>query len=179
MTDTTENLDALEIWEATTKSTVWLWLIDTIAGNGSWKHVKIGGEHGLRRVQLTTRERRHNQDLITSANSAAHDPFTNGKLTCRQGPIQSPRGFTDDQLIQLLGLPTEHDETFEKVIDDFLPYEVLIRRVLALAERHAPAYRRDLIEEKVDERYRIGSTQRSLRDDLPEKGVGNGVLISS
>lgn len=171
------SLDDVEIWEATTESTIWLHTLDTLAGNGAWTQRSVGGPNGNRRIHLTVRERRFNQDRIPSSN--AHlDPFINGMLIARQGSQQSPNGYTDEQLITLLKMPSDADAAFEQVVQS-ITSEVLIRRLFGLAERNAPAYRRDWLEDVVDDRYRIGYTQRSLRTDLPEKGVGNGVLISS
>lgn len=171
-------LDQVEIWEATTESSVWIWVLDTIAGNGSWKIQKVGGRYGNRRIQLTVRERRYNQDRVPQQSASEFDPFLNGKLICRQGADQSPNGYTDDQLIALLTVESARDSDFETVAQSMISKEVVVRRLLALAERHAPAYRRDMLEELVDQNYRLGWTQRSLRDDIPDKGVGNGVLIS-
>lgn len=174
----TEDLDSVEIWESTTAATIWIWTLDRIAGNGSWKPTKVGGPNGNTRIQLTVRERRANQERIPQANAADHDPFINGMLVCRQGGAQSPNGYTDDQLIALLSVPGDRDADFERVATALLEREVVIRRLLALADRHAPAYRKEFLEELVDDRYRVGWTQRSQRTDLPEKGVGNGVLIT-
>lgn len=173
-----EDLEDIEIWESTTDSAVWLWLLDPIAGRGAWKHQQVGGQNGNRRIQMTVRERRYNQDRIDSRN-AQFDPFLNGLLICRQGKTQSPRAYTDAQLIELLNISSDQDEAFETVARGLLQYEVVVRRLLGLAERNAPSYRRDLLEGLIDETYRVGWTQRSQRTDLPEKGVGNGVLISS
>lgn len=172
-----ENLNDVEVWIATTQSTVWLWVEDALSGRiGAWKCVPVGGPDGNPRIQLTVRERRHNQEQIPERN--AHlDPFLNGLLVCRQGNIQSPLGFTDEQLIELLQV--EPQETFEQILHDPRLNEILLRRLEGLATRHTNAYRHDMIVDLVDERFRVGSTQRSLREDLASvTGVGNGVLIS-
>lgn len=171
-----QNLNEVEVWVATTQATVWLWVEDTLSGRtGAWKHQPVGGPDGNPRIQMTVRERRYNQDMIPERN--AHlDPFLNGQLICRQGREQSPNGITDEQLIALLQV--DDDEKFSAAIRSPKLNEIMLRRLEGLAQRHARAYRHDEIVELVDEKYRIGKTQRSQRDDIPDRGVGNGVLIS-
>lgn len=172
-----ELLNEVEIWVSTTLSTVWLWVEDRLSGrNGAWKHVAVGGPDGNPRIQLTVRERRYNQEQIPERN--AHlDPFLNGKLICRQGRQQSPNGFTDEDLIRVLQV--EDDALFTQALRSPLMTEIILRRLEGLAERHAASYRREQIVDLVDDLYRVGSTQRSMRSELATPtGVGNGTLMT-
>lgn len=172
--DSQANLNDTEVWAATTKASVWLWVEDVLKGNGAWKKERVGGPTGKQRIQITVRERRYNQEQIPDKN--AHlDPFLNGLLTCKQGAAQSPNGYTDEQLVDLLKV--DDDAAFKQVVES-ISSEILMRRLLGLAEKHALTYRYEMLDEIVYDRYRVGKTQRSLRDDIPDHGIGNGVLIS-
>ena len=172
----TVDLESIEIWEATTNQSIWLWVEDQLVGKGSWKKQLVGGPNGRKRITLSVKERRWNQEQIPEKN-AYLDPFSNGSLVCVQGEDASLSPvFTDAQLIELLAV--EDDDAFGKVLEN-LKSEILVRRIFALSERNAASYRHDEIRDLIDERYRVGYTQRSQRDDINVRGLGNGTLISS
>lgn len=146
----------VEIWEATTEAVVFVAVRDTI--NGGWKHKKVT-QQGSRRIQLTVEERRYNQDNIPEENMNL-DPFSNGQLICVQGDAKAPNHLTDEDLISVLTL--EDDDEFEAAVADF-ESEVIIRRLLNLAQTKASHVRFEYIRDLVDERYRVGGTQRTVQ----------------
>ncbi|MEN9793037.1 MAG: hypothetical protein RL330_1115, partial [Actinomycetota bacterium] len=111
------------------------------------------------RIQITREERRYNQDMISEEN-IAFDPFSNGQLICVQGEAMGSNQFTDDDLITILGL--EDDDGFEEAIRE-VESEVVVRRLLGLAETNTTHARFEFIRDLVDTRYRVGGTQKTVQ----------------
>jgi hypothetical protein len=156
MTDTD-----VEIWEATTPSVVWLNVKDPV--KKGWKQVKVSLQ-GPKRVQITVEERRFNQDSIPEEN-LQHDPFTNGQLICVQGTAMGANLLTDDDLVTILTL--DGDEEFEETVNAMIS-EVLVRRMLGLAETQATHNRFEFLRDLVDARYRVGGTQRTVQQMIDD-----------
>lgn len=151
---------AQEIWESTTGGTTYVHVKDPRNPNG-WVTKKVGGR-GTQRITLSIEEREFNQDLVSYENQE-HDPFTNG-LLLRISPKDTPRGeneVADDDLIAYL--KEEEDDVFELYLSS-LTSEVVIRRLLELSKKHATMYRHEAIRALVDEKYRIGKTQRVVEE---------------
>lgn len=153
-----------EIWESTTGGTTYLHVKDPRNPNG-WVQKKVGGR-GTQRITVTVEEREFNQDLVTYENTS-HDPFTNGLLV-RISPKDVERGqfeVTDDELVTLL--KADGDEVFEKLVND-VTSEVVLRRLLDLAKRHASMYRYELIDGVIAQRYSIGKTQKVVKEMIED-----------
>lgn len=146
----------VEIWEAVTESIVFVSVRDTM--NGGWKQKKVSTQ-GPKRIQITVEERRFNQDNIPEENLAL-DPFSNGQLICVQGDAKSPYHLTDDDLVTILTLDDEAE--FESAIAETTS-EVILRRMLNLAQTRASHVRYEFIRDLVDERYRVGGTQKTVQ----------------
>lgn len=161
MTDEID-LDAQEIWESTTGGTTFINIKDP-RNPRAWITKKVGGK-GTQRITVTVEERMFNQDLVSYENTA-QDPFTNGLLV-RVSPKDVSKGsneVSDDYLIeQLRDRSDEAFTTYLKSIDS----EVVIRRLQALAERHAAMYRFHEIQAEVDARYPVGKTSRVVSEML-------------
>ena len=153
--DVREELDRVEIWESLTDSTTWILVRDHI--NGGWKHQRVGGR-GARRIQLTVEERRFNQDMVPDENVQL-DPFVNGLLKCVQGEGSSPNAMDDAKLVALCGLPEDAD-FFAKA--EAIQSEVLLRRLVRVAEKHASNPRYLFVRDLADTRYRVSKSQPSL-----------------
>ena len=147
---------AVEIWEAVTPSVVFVSVRDTM--NGGWKQKKVSTQ-GPKRIQITVEERRFNQDNIPEENLHL-DPFSNGQLICVQGDAKSQYHLTDDDLVTILTL--EDDAAFEEAITDTTS-EVILRRLLSLGQTKASHVRFEFIRDLVDERYRVGGTQKTVQ----------------
>lgn len=149
-----------EIWEPTTESAVHVLKKNPQDPTG-WRNVKVGGKRGTRRLQLTREEREHNQQMVAIENKHL-DPFLNGQLLCIQGtPDSSSAQMSDDQLRELLKI--EDDDTFMEAVTD-LGSEVLLRRLLLQAEDHATKRRYDMVYDYVSTTFRVGYTQKSVRE---------------
>lgn len=151
---------AQEIWESTTGGVTWVHVKDPRNPEG-WVQKKVGGK-GTQRVTLSVEEREFNQELI--AYESQHlDPFTNGLLV-RIQPKDVERGdseLTDADLIALLGL--DNDDLFASELDG-IRSEVVVRRLLELSKKHASMMRHEVIQNLVDDRYKIGKTQKVVKE---------------
>lgn len=155
-----ENRKAQEIWETTTGGTTFVHVKDPRNPDG-WVQKKVGGR-GTKRITLTVEEREFNQELVTYENKH-HDPFTNGLLV-RISPKDVDRGqfeVTDEELIALLqgGTDEEFSATIKKTDS-----EVILRRMLALAERNTTMHRFQELQEVIDIRFSIGKTQKVVQE---------------
>lgn len=153
-----------EVWEVTNESTVWVHVKDPRVPGG-WSQKRVGGR-GTKKVTLTVEEREFNQELISEEYQHL-DPFTNG-IMIRTHPKTVTRGeyeLTDDDLVTLLR--AEGDEDFEKVLKS-IESEVVVRRIFALAEKHATVTRYNVIQSLIDQRYRIGKTSKVVKEIIED-----------
>lgn len=150
-----------EIWETTTGGTTYVNVRDPRNPDG-WTRKKVGGK-GSKRITLTVEEREFNQELVQYENEH-QDPFRNGLLVRVSPGVIEDRGEnerTDEELIAIL--KTEDDIDFQATIEA-INSEVLLRRLLGLANKHASMLRFEAIQHVVDDRYRIGKTSRVVRE---------------
>lgn len=165
-----QQLQVSEVWEATTTGTTWLHKKNPQVA-GTWRQHKVGGR-GSQRITLTVEERLHNQELMPYENSHL-DPFSNGTLI-RISPLdgdRSPSEVTDPQLLELFEIGS--DDVFAAEINE-ITSEVVLRRLLALAEKHASMVRYNTIRDLVDDRYKRGKTQTSVKDLFRDDGTFRG-----
>jgi hypothetical protein len=151
---------AQEIWECTTDGTTWVHVKDPRNAEG-WVQKKVGGK-GTKRITLSVEEREFNQELV-AYEKEEHDPFTNGLLV-RISPKTVERGeneLSDTELIEKLGIVD--DAAFEADLAK-IESEVVVRRLLDLSKRHASMLRHEVIQNLVDDRYKIGKTQKVVKE---------------
>jgi hypothetical protein len=149
-----------EIWESTTGGTTWVQVKDPRTPGG-WRQQKVGGK-GTQRLTITVEEREFNQELIPFENRH-HDPFQNGLLV-RTHPKGVERGeyeLSDEQLVELLQV--SDDVVFLEQLAA-IDSEVIVRRVLQLAEQNTTMVRFQAIQSLVDERYHIGKTSKVVKE---------------
>lgn len=148
-----------EVWASATGGSVWIQTKDPTHPN-TYRPTKIGGKTN-RKLQITVAERHFNQELIP-VDQQELDPFTNGLLV-RTSP--SPSGTSDSELVLILRVEADADfEAEVKKIDK----EVVLRRLIDLAERHTTFQRHQYLTELVRDRYHIGKTQRSVKEMYEE-----------
>ncbi len=165
-----EELTQTEVWEAVADGTTWLHKKNPQVA-GTWKMHKVGGR-GSKRITLTVEERLYNQELVPYENEK-HDPFTNGTLV-RVSPAEAERGeseVTDAQLLELFEIGS--DDVFSASVED-LKSEVVLRRLLNLAEKHATMVRYNMVRDLVEGRYKRSKTQTSVADLYSEDGRFRG-----
>lgn len=151
-----------EIWESVTGGTVWVHVKDP-RNPGGWKEAKVGGK-GSQRLTITVDEREFNQDLIPFENEQ-FDPFKNG-LLIRISPKDAERGEnekTDEELIEILRLPD--DDKYQTTVHS-IESEVVLRRMLELAEKNASMMRHEVIRNVVDDRYSVGKMSRVVKEAI-------------
>ena len=152
--------DEQEIWEIQIPGTIWT-RVRNHEVPGTWKTIRANGEKGPKRLTITAAERQYNQELIPEENEHL-DPFKNGSLKCVQGaPKDLKTWLDDDDLAAIIGL--EDDALFEEEVTS-CQLELTLRRLLDLAERTATVPRYTFIRDLVDERYKVGGTQRSVAE---------------
>lgn len=164
------DLKATEVWEAVTEGTTWLHKKNPQVA-GTWRQHKVGGR-GSKRITITVEERLHNQDLIQYENEHL-DPFTNGTLV-RISPTDGARGVsevTDAQLLEMFEI--SNDDVFLAEVDE-ITSEVVLRRLLTLAEKHATMVRYSMVRDVVEARYKRSKTQTSVADLYTEDGRFRG-----
>lgn len=166
-----DDKQAQEIWESTTGGTIFLHVQDPRNPRG-WVMKKVGGK-GSQRITLTVEEREFNQDQVAYENKE-HDPFTNG-LLYRIQPKSAERSqyeVSDEELVTLLA--AGEDEDFEADVRK-ISSEVILRRMLFLAERNATMWRHNLLRDVIDERFKIGKTQAVVREIFEDDAKYAGV----
>lgn len=147
-----------EIWKTTTDGVVWLNVKDP-RNPGGWRQQKVGGK-GSKRITLSAEEREFNQELIPFEN--AHlDPFQNGLLVRMNAEERGENEYTDEQLKEMLAV--EDEPLFTEQVEA-ITSEVVLRRLLALAEKIAPLPRLEFVRGVVDARYRVGRTSRVVKE---------------
>lgn len=157
-------LDSQETWQSTTGGTTYVSVKDPRNPRG-WVRRKVGGR-GSKRITLTVEERLFNQELVTYENEHL-DPFRNG-LLIRIQPVNAERSqfeVTDEELVALL--TSGEDEEFGTLIAN-THSEVIVRRLLFLAERNATKFRYDALQDLVGQRYPAGKTSRVYREYIEE-----------
>lgn len=152
---TVKTESSTEIWQAATPARTWVWVRNQLTGG--WKQVRVGGK-GSRRLSLTSDERRYNQDLVPEENIQL-DPFSNGQLVCVLGD-EAGTGVTDEDLTAILLL--EDEAAFQQAANA-LESEVMVRRLLSLAEKTSTIARFTFIRDLIDMRYRVGGTQSTVQ----------------
>lgn len=170
--ETTEiDLRQTEVWEATTDGTTWLHKKNPQIA-GTWRQHKVGGR-GSKRITLTVEERLHNQELMPYENDYL-DPFTNGTLirvSPAEGGERSVSEVSNAQLLELFEI--SNDDVFASEVGE-IGSEVVLRRLLALAEKHASMVRYNMVRDVVEDRYKRNKTQTSVADLYTEDGKFRG-----
>lgn len=140
-----------EVWESTTGGWVHVWTKDP-SNDRNWICKKRAGGPGNPKVKITVEEREYNQSRVAWGNEHL-DPFTNGMLR-RVGdvPKEERLGFehSDEDLTKMLTV--KNDEAFSKLIRG-IESEIVLRRMVPLAQKFATNARYEELKELVKERY--------------------------
>lgn len=154
----------VEIWESTIAGTLFIQVHDP-RRKGEWRPARVSGKGtGNSRLKLTRDEREFNQEMIPERN-AGLDPFTNGALVCISGrpadEAKSRYELTDTDLLDLLAITD--DTVFTEALEG-TESELVIRRLLDLAEKHSTVARYSQVRDLVEDRYKCGGTQRTVQE---------------
>lgn len=173
--DTSKNI---ETWEVAGEGTCWVWIKDPREG----KYVKqrVGGRAGgSRKLHISTDDRRFNEEQVIEE-MEQHNVFKNGTLRfisasdVREDDIFTVNQLTVEDMTALLEIKDE--DLFREEVGA-LKSELVMRRLKALAEKQGTVLQNDVINELVEERWKVGGTQKTVRE-LIEAGerIGGTVL---
>lgn len=150
----------VETWEMTGEGTVWVWVFDR--REDKYITQRVGGRAGSRRLRLRRDDRKYNQEQIVEENRLL-DPFTNGMLRLVDGgdeSVDTTYHWLLDDYKNLLNLKDE--DTFKAEASE-IASELVLRRLRDVAEKFGQLWQVDYLRDLIDERYKIGGTQKSVR----------------
>ncbi len=167
----------METWEITTDGTVWVDKMD--AREGRYVKTRVGGRQGgSRRLHITRDDRRFNQEQVVEEMKHS-DPFTNGALVLvsaeRADDIDSTYHLTTEDLGRLLEI--RDTALFESEVSD-IKSELILRRLKELGESQATVAQLEFITELIRERYKVGGTQRTVREMMAAGDMAGGEVLS-
>lgn len=161
----------IETWEATTDVTVWVWVYDK--REDKYKKQRVGGRSGSKKLHIRHDDRIFNQEQVVDENRHL-DPFTNGLLRLVDGrqegdEIDTSYHLTADDLKSMLEIRDE--DVFRSEVEG-ITSELIIRRLKDLSEKYGQVWQRDFLVDLVEERYKVGGTQKSVREMMAEDDAG-------
>lgn len=167
-----------ETWEITTGGTVHVWVKDPREANGYRKTTVGGRQGGSRRVTLSTADRRFNQDQIAYGNEGL-DVFRNGILrkvdSVVVDDVDLTNQYTADQLVAFFNERSE--AKFKKKVEA-ITSELVLRRLVDVAEKEATVAQLEFLKELITERYPIGGTQRTVREMMKADEIDGSSRLS-
>lgn len=167
----------VETWEITTEGTVWVWVYDK--REDRYRKQRVGGRQGgSKRLHISRDDRRFNQEQIVFE-MKDRDPFTNGSLCLlsedRPDDLDTKYHMTPEDLRAILDIKDE--ALFRSEVTE-IKSELILRRLVDLGEKHATVAQLEFIKELVDERYRVGGTQRTVEEMLQAGERLSGTVLS-
>lgn len=158
------DLNETETWEIQVPGKVTIWKRNR--RTGEYARASVSGA-GPKILHITKDDRLYNQELIPEENGHL-DPFTNGALARRDGG--KLRGITADTLRELLSV--SDPDLFREAIEDHVDNELTIRRLSDLAASEGTVAQVEVLREVLDENYKAGGTQRTVREMMQESEGG-------
>lgn len=165
----------VETWEINTEGTVWVWTRD-VRNPGQMQKTRVGGRAGgSRRLRISTDERRYNEEQIIDE-MGTQNPFRNGALRLVSGKpsddadVDPALHWSAEDYQEFLKV--RDPEVFEEALRD-IKSELIVRRLLDFAEKDGTLPQVEAIRNIIEERYKVGGTQRTVREMLAA-GEGAG-----
>lgn len=174
MTTVTTDKDTIEVWEAQTASATYVFQKDPRSPNG-YKTVKVGGPNASKRLRISTDDREFTQEQVLDTNKG-DDPFTNGALKRidTNDPEANVGIVTDEDLEQYL---TFAPETFEEAVRE-IDSELTVRRLKDLVEVKGTVPQFEIVREYIEERWKVGGTQKTVQEMIDAEEMGGGTVLS-
>lgn len=168
----------IETWEITTDGTVWLFKMDP--REGKYVEHRVGGRQGgSRRLHISRDDRRFNQEQVVEE-MKEHDVFRNGQLVLvsadKAEDIDTTYHLTAEDLGRLLSI--KEQKLFESEVSD-IKSELILRRLKEVAERDATVAQLTFISDIIAERYKVGGTQRTVREMIAAGEDAGGEVLSN
>jgi hypothetical protein len=162
--------DIQETWEIQIPGTARVWVRDRRFG--TYQPKKVSGK-GPKRITLSRDEREYNQELVPEENER-HNPWTNGTLVQIVGGTKQGE-LTDEALRAYLEL--ESEEAFTEAVSD-IDIELTLRRLIGFAATDGRMWQVTILRELIDERYRVGGTQRTVQEMYDEGELDRSTRLS-
>ncbi len=161
--DTTADDKTVETWESAIDGAIFLWVYDR--REDRYIQQSVGGRSGSRRIHISRDDRKYNQEQLPHENQHL-DPFTNGSLrllgaATRDDTLDVRYHFTDEELATMVEV--RDPKLFLEGIQD-ISSELILRRLLSVAEGVATSAQTAALKDLVDTRYPIGGTQKTIRE---------------
>jgi hypothetical protein len=161
--DATEDDKTIETWETAISGTIFLWVYDR--REDRYQQQSVGGNTGSRRIHLTRDDRKYNQELIPAENENL-DAFTNGALrlvgaATRDELLDTRYHYSDPELSEMFEV--RDPDLFLEACRE-ITSELLLRRLMSMAEKKGTVAQATGLKDLIDERYPIGGTQKTIRD---------------
>jgi hypothetical protein len=153
----------IERWEITVPGQVAVWTYDK--RNDQYVRTTVGGKRGSKTLRISRDDRKYNEENIPDEN-AKLNPFRNGALRLLTDPdaeLDTRNHYADAELAQLL---EERDVDAFQVVLDGIDSELIMRRLVSLAEATGTVAQLDAVRSAVKARWPIGGTQKTIRDML-------------
>lgn len=168
----------IESWEITTEGTVWVWKMDP--REGKYVEQRVGGRQGgSRRLHISRDDRRFNQEQVVEE-MKEHDPFRNGALVLvsaeQADDIDTTYHLTSEDLGRLLEIKDQ--DLFETEVGD-IKSELILRRLKEVAETKATVAQLEFIRTVIETRYKVGGTQRTVREMMQAGEMSGGEVLSN
>lgn len=171
--------DGVETWEVVegANPTVWVWVSDPREPS-RYRKQRVGGPAGgSRRLRISTDDRKYNEEQIIEE-MQDHNPFRNGLLqlvSAARSDVEARHHLGFAELRRILSL--REPELFEERVNS-IDSELVLRRLKALAESEATVAQLEFVNRVIDERYKAGGTQRTVRELLAAGEQVGGQLLS-
>lgn len=164
----------IETWETSAPGTTWVWTYDR--REDKYVEQRVGGREGSGRIHLSRDDRKYNQERIPTENRML-DPFTNGALRLiessdRDETLDIRYHYSEADLSEMFEVRDE--KLFADMVSE-IESELIIRRLLAMAEKSGTQAQTTILKESCDARWPIGGTQATVRAMIEEGerlGVG-------
>jgi hypothetical protein len=160
----TNKADAdIEVWEAATPSTTWVYVFDR--REDRYVPTRISGRSGARRLHITRDDRKYNQELLPFENEK-NDPFTNGTLRfldakTRDEMLDTRYHLTQEQLIAYFDV--RDTDLFMEAVRE-IDSEIVLRRLLVLAPEYGTVNQVEALREHVRLKFPVGGSQLTVRE---------------
>lgn len=167
-----------ETWETITEGTIWVWLMDS--RENRYRKQRVGGRAGgSKRLHISTDDRRYNEEQVIDE-MVDHNPFRNGAMRLVStevvpDDVDTRYHLTIEQLAAMLEIKDE--ALFQSEVTD-IDSELIIRRLKDQAEKSGTISQLAFLNELIDQRYRLGGTQRTVKEMLDRGGQVAGTLLS-
>lgn len=173
--------DRSETWQTTTTSTVWVWTRNARIP-GTFQKTRVGGKSGgSRTLRITTDERRYNEEQVIDE-MADHNPFRNGQLRLvsvdgglKPDDIIENFHKTDEELLDYFGIDDE--ALFKEGVSE-IHSQLILRRLLVLCERKGSVVQQNVLRDLVEDRYKVGGSQKTFREMEAAGEMSGGVSLS-